>query len=92
MNELFFTFNVAAFDWFIDGAATHYEKSAPTVATWLDQVADRLRNGSLTVREIGLVQNLIENGIWLDPHGAANRAYKAMSEFGALPSNVTLAF
>lgn len=92
MTRLFFSFDVSDFDWFLNDAAGHYEKSAPTVETWLDQVAERLRDGSVTLRELGLVQTLLENDTWLDPHGAANLAYKAMSEFGSLPSNVTLAF
>lgn len=89
---MFFTFDIAAFDWFLNDAAGHYEKLAPTVETWLDQVAERVRLGTVTVRELRLVQSLLEADIWLDAHGAGNLAYKAMSEFGELPANVTLAF
>ena len=46
----------------------------------------------VTVREIAKVCVLLENEIWLDPHGAGNLAYKAMSQFGTLPSNVTISY
>ena len=92
MTKSFISFDVSAFDWFLNDAGQQYEKSSPTVETWLDQVADRLRDGSVTIRELRLVDSLLENGIWLDPHGAGNLAYKAMSEFGVLPSNITIAF
>jgi hypothetical protein len=92
MAKPFYSFDVSAFDWFLNDAAGHYEKTAPTVETWLDQVAGRLRDGSVTIRELSQVQTLLENDTWMDAHGAANLAYKAMSEFGLLPGNVTLAF
>ena len=83
MLKPFFTFEVSAFDWYLSDAADHYEKTSPLVVTWLDAVADSLRDGTVTLRE---------NGIWLDAHGAGNLAYKQLSANGKLPSNVTIAF
>jgi hypothetical protein len=92
MPKPFFTFDVSAFDWFLSDAADHYERSSPVVVTWLDAVADSLRDGTVTLRELQKVSSLVENGIWLDAHGAGNLAYKQLSANGKLPSNVTIAF
>ena len=86
----FLAFDVSAFDWFLSDAASHYERSSPVVVTWLDTIADSLRDGSVTLAELQRVQSLLENGIWLDPHGAGNLAYKQLSASGALPGNVTI--
>lgn len=91
-SKQFLQFDVSAFDWFIGDAADHYEKTSPVVVTWLDVVADRLRAGTVTIRELNKVQALLENNIWLDPHGAGNLAYKELSSLEALPGNVTIAF
>lgn len=88
----FLQFDVSAFDWFINDAASHYERTSPLVETWLDAVAESLRNGTVTLAELSKVQSLLENGLWLDPHGAGNLAYKMLSQSGKLPANVTLAF
>jgi hypothetical protein len=92
MLKPFFTFEVSAFDWYLSDAADHYEKTSPLVVTWLDAVADSLRDGTVTLRELQKVSSLVENGIWLDAHGAGNLAYKQLSANGKLPSNVTIAF
>jgi hypothetical protein len=92
MPKPFITFDVSAFDWFLSDAADHYERSSPVVVTWLDAVADSLRDGTVTLRELQKVSSLVENGIWLDAHGAGNLAYKQLSANGKLPSNVTIAF
>ena len=92
MPKPFFTFEVSAFDWYLSDAADHYEKTSPLVVTWLDAVADSLRDGTVTLAELSKVQSLIENDVWLDPHGAGNLAYKQLSQPGKLPANVTLAF
>ena len=88
----FLQFDVSAFDWFLNNAAGHYERTSPLVETWLDSVAESLRDGTVTLAELSKVQSLLENGIWLDPHGAGNLAYKQLSANGKLPANVTLAF
>jgi hypothetical protein len=90
--KAFFSFDVSAFDWFVNDAGQHYERTSPTVETWLDQVCDRVRDGSITLAELRRVAFLYQDSLWLDPNGAANVAYKAMSEFGSLPANVTLSF
>ena len=59
MTKSFISFDVSAFDWFLNDAGQQYEKSSPTVETWLDQVADRLRDGSVTIRELRLVDSCI---------------------------------
>ena len=92
MPKPFLQFDVSAFDWFLNDAAQHYEKSAPQVEYWLDAVADSLRDGTATVRELRAVQTLYENGIWLDAHGAGNLAYKQLSASGKLPSGMTISY
>jgi hypothetical protein len=84
--------DVSAFDWFLSDVADHYERTSPVVIIWLDAVADSLRDGTVTLAELRKVQTLVENDIWLDPHGAGNLAYKQLSQSGKLPANVTLAF
>jgi hypothetical protein len=88
----FLQFDVSAFDWFLSDVADHYERTSPVVIIWLDAVADSLRDGTVTLAELRKVQTLVENDIWLDPHGAGNLAYKQLSQSGKLPANVTLAF
>ena len=88
-TKQFLQFDVSAFDWFLSDAADHYERTSPVVVTWLDSVADSLRDGTVTITELRKVQSLLENDVWLDPHGAGNLAYKQLSEHGKLPSNVT---
>jgi hypothetical protein len=85
-------FNRKAFDWFANDAGDYYERLAPQVVTWLDQIIERLDDGSITLTELRRVAILRMDGVWLDPHGAGNLAYKAMSEFGKLPSNVTISY
>ena len=89
---MFFTFDASAFDWFVNDAAMHYEKSSPLVGTWLDQVCERVSKSTVLVAELQKVAFLQENEIWLDPNGAGNLAYKALKQFGELPANVTIAF
>ena len=88
----FLQFDVSAFDWYLSDAADHYEKTSPVVVIWLDAVAESLRDGTVTLSELRIVQTLIENGIWLHPHAAGNLAYKRLSARGQLPGNVTIAF
>jgi hypothetical protein len=88
----FLTFDVKAFDWYLSDAADHYERTSPLVETWLDAVAESLRDGTVTLAELRIVQTLIENGIWLDAHAAGNLAYKQLSARDQLPGNVTIAF
>ena len=88
----FLTFDVSSFDWFLSDTADHYEKSSPLVVTWMDSVADSLRDGTVTLTELQKVQSLLENGVWLDPNSAGNLAYKQLSLSGKLPANVTIAF
>ena len=59
MLKPFFTFEVSAFDWYLSDAADHYEKTSPLVVTWLDAVADSLRDVTVTLRELQNVSSLV---------------------------------
>ncbi len=87
-----FTFDYTQFSRFCGDAADHYEKCSPLVVTWLDQVLERIAQGTVTLREVSKVCYLYQESIWLDPHGAGNLAYKTMSDIHSLPSDVTLSF
>lgn len=69
---------------FIEEAAPIYDKTAPTVAEWLDDLYIRLGDDprTVTVYEVMQCQMLrLEHG-WEHPNYAANRHYKVMNILG----------
>lgn len=68
---------------FLEEAVAKYEKTAPTVSSYLDDLYIRIADGKpVLLREIILVSGLQENGAWESPNYAANRVYKIQSELG----------
>ena len=61
-----------------------YEKSAPTVSAWADDLYIRLGENIKEIRVIELIQaqSLLEGDTWEHPHYAANKVYKLMNELG----------
>ena len=68
----------------LTAACNHYEKSAPTVAAYCDDLYRRMGGDwkSVTLAEIVAVSALLENGEWEHPNYAANRIYKLMDSIG----------
>jgi hypothetical protein len=68
---------------FLEEACTQYEKSAPTVYEYLDDLYIRIDDmKDVDLREIRFAQRLKENNIWLQPNYAANQTYHLMTELG----------
>lgn len=68
----------------IEGAK-HYEKSAPTVAEWADDLYQRIgdkRADHVTLSELLLASRLMEEGVWMHPNTAANNVYKLNYRLG----------
>jgi len=68
----------------ITEACRHYQKSAPTVVDYLDDLYIRIdeRPTSVRLTELLSVEKLKEEGIWEHPNYAANRVYHLMSDLG----------
>jgi hypothetical protein len=69
---------------FIEEASTYYEKSAPPLDDYLDNLYRRLQSKLLDVnlREITFVESLRSDGEWMQPNYAANRLYHLMESLG----------
>ncbi len=63
---------------FIEDAATHYDKSAPALVGWLDELYIALAEApaTVTVFELMQLQQLKMDGEWEHPNYAQNRWYK----------------
>jgi hypothetical protein len=68
----------------IEAATAYYEKSAPVVEQYLDELYRRLGENcdEVVVSEIVLVGCLREEGTWMHPNTAANRVYKLLDRLG----------
>lgn len=69
---------------FLEDACKHYEKSAPTVEKYLNELYIRIDEMKTPVdlKEIRFVQRLKECGQWLHPNYAANQLYHLMDDLG----------
>lgn len=65
-------------------AADHYEKSAPTVCEYVNDLYSRINERAEEVRlsELFFVGRLLEEGQWMQPNYAANQVYHLMSRLG----------
>ena len=63
---------------FLERACAHYEKSAPALCDWLDELYVALNESPMTVTVFELLQlaQLELNGEWEHPNYAQNRWYK----------------
>lgn len=76
-------FDYDKFDRFVCEASDYYEKSAPTVEAYLDDLYRRVNSGKpVQLREILTISKLWEEGIWLQPNYAANLIYHLMYSIG----------
>lgn len=79
------TFNDIDIPLRIADGCDQYERSAPTVHTWLDDLYIRLGEDCdhVAVSELLLAVDLRTNdGIWMRPNTAANRVYKLLHRLG----------
>jgi hypothetical protein len=66
---------------FLEVACAYYEKSAPTVNAYLNDLYIRIDDmKAVDLREIRFVQTLKENSIWMHPNYAANQLYHLMTD------------
>lgn len=78
-------FNWDACEWFFLEGVKHFEKSAPTVSAYLDDLYVRLKDdpSKVCLREVLRVQQLQDDaGSWMNPHVAANHVYKLQCLLG----------
>ena len=62
-----------------------YEKTAPTVSEWADDVYRRLRDADkIVLSELMLIQDIKgrDGEDWMQPNHAANRVYKLLYRLG----------
>lgn len=61
-----------------------YEKSAPTVSEWANDLYIRVNERPEEVRlvEILMVRRIRSGMTWMDPSSAANQVYKLMNRLG----------
>jgi len=75
--------NMREFERFLADAAAQYEKTAPTVETWADDLCSRLADlRNISVFELCQFLALYEHGEWEHPNYAANRCYKVAERIG----------
>ena len=69
---------------FLTLAVNHYEKSAPALADWLDELYITLQENpqSVTVFQLLQLQQLVMDGQWEHPNFAQNRWYKVRELMG----------
>jgi hypothetical protein len=67
----------------IADAANEYEKKAPTVRTYLEDLCERMNSlDKVRLSEIRFLESLCEEGLWMQPNYAANCLYKLMDRIG----------
>lgn len=75
---------IRQFTAFLTDVCDHYEKTAPTVHAFADDLYQRINSApeSVTLLEIIRLEGLLDTGEWEQPNYAANRIYKLESELG----------
>jgi len=69
---------------FLEEAAGHYEKTAPTVERYVDDLYRRMgeKPDTVVLTELLTVEGLRDDGIWEQPNYAANRIYRMLDRLG----------
>ena len=73
---------IAAIDRRCDLALTEYEKTAPVVYSWIESVYANVTNGEATLRDLLMLEALLEDGVWMHPLTASNRVYRHLHTSG----------
>jgi len=65
-------------------AAEHYEKSAPTVSNWCNDLFIRINeNGdAVALSELTFLSRFVEEDTWMQPNYAANQLYHLLHRLG----------
>ena len=73
-----------AIDHLLTMAAEHYERTAPTVCDWANDLYDRIRTkaDAVPLSEINFLASLPGVDGWEGPNVAANRLYHLMHRLG----------
>lgn len=77
--------SVEKFKRFLEEAVKHYEKSAPRLSTWLDEMYIRLGEDdwkTITLEEIQQIQYLYADEQWLAAEWAQNNIYRMLNRMG----------
>lgn len=76
--------DIEAIQAFLARVVSYYEKTAPTVSAYADDLYIRLSDDLYSVKliEVMRVQALLEGDIWEHPNLAANRIYSLMNALG----------
>ncbi len=80
-----------AFRQFLKEAVLHYEKSAPALSVWLDEMYIRLGEPewkTITLEEIQQIQYLYADDCWLNAANAANNIYRLLNRMGKDTSRI----
>jgi len=78
-------FDTEGFKQFLAEAVKHYEKSAPRLSTWLDEMYMRLGEEdwkTITLEEIQQIQYLYADDCWLGAEWAQNNIYRLLNRTG----------
>ncbi len=69
---------------FLTEVCEHYEKTAPTVCAYANDLYIRIgeRTDHVRLSELSCVAKLREDGLWEHPNFAANRIYHLMARLG----------
>lgn len=84
MPEATFRQSLRELSGFIEDACEHYDKTAPTVEAWLDDLYIRLGGNAdrVFLDELLAVCKLREDGVWMHPNAAANLVYHLQHRHG----------
>lgn len=77
-------FDCIEFSRFLEAAAEVYDRSAPTVEQWIDDLYRRIGSNPETVAltEVLFAQRLRDDGQWMDPHYATNGLLHMLDRIG----------
>ena len=82
--------NLAALDQALTAARAQYERTAPSLATWLDDLclAIHKQPAAVSLADVRFVGRLCEAGVWLPAHTAQNALYHHLYRSGKDVRNV----
>lgn len=64
--------------------AEHYDRAAPTVTEWANDLYIRINEApaSVALPELLMVERFVEEGAWMQPNYAANAVYHLLDRLG----------
>lgn len=73
-----------AIDSLLVSISSHYEKSAPVVSDWADEMYRRISRepNGVSLSEVCFAARLFIGNQWMQPNYAANQLYKLLSSLG----------